>query len=171
MTKWNVTVKRTVSFGLRRCLSGLLLMVGLLAKAQASAEDFRFSLTLYDHGKPIQLAAGDPTVKKIVAQCEALLRTADGVLRLAVSQALIDTIRQRERAVEIHYSQPRTFRVLPNGYPLQASKLLIPLSGEFAQDEATIFHGNGQFAHGPYRNSKGVEVIDSLVKSLRMLPE
>lgn len=143
-------------------------MIGLLAKAQADTEDFGFSLTLYDHGKPIQLPVGDPAVKEIVEQCEALLRTADGVLRLAVSQALIDTIRQQEQALEIDYSRPRTFSVLPSGYPLRASKLLIPLSGEFAQDEATIFHGNGQFAHGPYRNSKGVKAVDSLVKSLTM---
>lgn len=126
-----------------------------------------FSVIIYDRGKPIVFSPDTGGIRELVAHCEERLRTADGILRLAVTPHRISEMQQKEVAIEIHYSQPQTFVIPFNGQTLQPTRLLIPLTGDLAQGVSTIFHGSeAQYVAGPYRNSKGNKEIGTLVVHL-----
>jgi len=131
-----------------------------------AADSAAFSVTLYDHGRQIQLTANQQVTEKIVALCAEQLSNANGVLRLAVTPQLIDDLKQRERTLEIVYDEPQSFVIAFNNNKFEASRLLIPLSGDYAANITTIFVGDAQYKHGPYRNSQGVANIIALVEQM-----
>jgi len=125
-----------------------------------------FELTLFDHGRRTAVAAVDPTARELVARCEDQLLTADNILRLAVTPALIQNIQDKELAVEIRYREPKDFLIPFNQQTLHPLRLLIPLTGELAGGVTTIFHGTAQYGAGPYRNRRGTENLLKLVNRL-----
>ncbi|HEX9871659.1 MAG TPA: hypothetical protein VGC99_24270 [Candidatus Tectomicrobia bacterium] len=142
-------------------LSGVL---GL--KMKAIAQPDKVSVTIYDRGKQLNLAADVAAVQELVSRCEAQMRTADTMLKLAVTPQLIANLRRQEVTIEIRYSQPQTFIISFNGQTVEPMRILIPLTGEFAQGVTTIFYGRDQYAHGPYRNSQGQHEISTVVAKL-----
>ena len=123
-------------------------------------------VTIFDHGKQIAVASPEVTVRELVARCEERLQTADGILRLAVTPALIQDIQDKELAVEIRYREPKDFLIPFNHQTLHPLRLLIPLTGEFAGGITTVFHGTTQYGAGPYRNKRDTEDLVKLVTQL-----
>lgn len=106
----------------------------------------------------------------LVRACEAQLTGADGILRLAVQDSLIATLRDTELTLEIHYPAPRRFTLDMGGRTLELSRLLIPLSGEYAGPVTTLFYGTeDHWSAGPLRNSRGTEALQALIPPDRPL--
>src|SRR5262245_46289008 len=125
------------------------------------------SVTLYDRGRQVDLSPALPAVQELVAHCEKQLETADDILRLAVTPSLIQEVRAKELAVEIRYAEPKAFVIAFNKQTLRPLRLMVPLTGEYAGEVTTIFHGTTQYGAGPYRNSSGTAAIRAIAETLR----
>ena len=101
----------------------------------------------------------------LVEACESQLISADNVLRLAVFPAMIDAQRRAGLAVEVVYPAPRTFTLAAGGRSVQASRLLVPLTGELAGEVTTIFVGSPEYQAGPFRNRQGTVALAILARA------
>lgn len=130
---------------------------GLPAQVQASA---------YVDGHRIELPVDRLAASGLLALCEAQVDGADSVLRLGVSAQSIQALRRDAWVLEIVYPAPRRFASAAGGRGIEASRLLIPLSGELSGSVTTVFYGNPEYQAGPLRNRQGSDEIARLVKSL-----
>jgi hypothetical protein len=121
------------------------------------------TVTLYSGGKKTQI---NQKAGELIASAEAQLRSADAIIRLAVTPELIRNLQTNGTALEIRYGKPKFF-VLSIGRTIEAQRLLIPLSGELSGEITTIFYGGpSSYVAGPYRNKKGTAEITKLVSEI-----
>lgn len=113
-------------------------------------------LTYYTQGKAVELAAGTDS---LLASSLDLVRQSDLRYRLAVSDSLMESLRQHDSCLEITLSEPLD---LPTRHELQyrIDRILIPFSGLYATDTDSaapvIFLGNGKYFYGPVGVSRGL---------------
>lgn len=124
------------------------------------------AIVVHDHGRQTRLTLDSPKARELAGRCEEQLRTADSVLRLAVTPQRIQEILDKEVAVEVLYGSTATFTVSFGMREIKIRRLLIPLTGELAGEVTTIFYGNKRYEAGPYRNRRGSEEIRALVTGL-----
>lgn len=111
----------------------------------------RVRVTLYRSGRAEALERPE-VARAVVEECEAEILRADGVLRLAVGEALIADLRRGETTIEVEYASTRTFR-LPGlaDREVLVERLMIPLTGDLARGVTTILVGRPQYLSGPFR--------------------
>jgi hypothetical protein len=122
---------------------------------------------IYDHGKPLWLSADKPAVQGLVALAEERLHSADNLLRLAVTPGLITGIQQSELVIEFRYARPHTLEIPFRKKTITLERLLIPLTGDFAEGVTTIFLGYPEYAAGPYRSKGTPDQLRKLAEELR----
>jgi len=151
-------------------------LVAALFCAQTNCSDTPLEavLTVQQGGRQVELpteAEASEEIRALVIACERQLSAVDGLLRLAVSAELIETLRQTETVIEISYHTSRSFVLEALGkHEIEADGLLVPLTGEFAQGEmATFFVHQGAWRPGPYRKSGGIAELRRLVRNLGVL--
>lgn len=132
----------------------------------ATMQDEVTSINVYTKGKKTAISLDKPETQKIIEICEEQLKQADGILRLAVASTLIESIKNNDAALEIIYRNPKTFFITFNKNNVEADRLFIPLTGDFAGGLTTIFHGRGSYAAGPYRNKDGTAAISSILEKM-----
>ena len=154
--------------GPRRVLRALLALCAWpLAAPHAVAGAPAVRAVLSVAGRRLELPPERLAHSALVELCEAQVRGADGVLRLAVSNDTIAVLQRDAMTVELVYAEPRTFALAVGGGSIVANRLLVPLSGELAGSITTIFHGNPEYRAGPLRNQRGSAGIASAVDALR----
>ncbi len=126
----------------------------------------RVKVIIHDRGKSLELGPDAPEAAELISRCEDQLRTADGMLRLAVTSRRIEEIRRSVKAVEILYSKPAAFTLSHSGRKVEVQRLMIPLTGELAGEVTTIFHGKEAYGAGPLRNRRGTAEIQQVVERL-----
>lgn len=152
----------------------VLFLAAALFCTQTSCSDAlpETMLTVQQGGKQIELPVeAGGAAQALVVACEDQLSAVDGLLRLAVSAESIEALRQKETVIEIRYPTSRSFILEALGkHEIQADRLLIPLTGEFAEGEmATFFVHLGTWKPGPYRKSFGAPELRHLVENLGVL--
>lgn len=96
-------------------------------------------VVVYSNNKAQAVAASDECFKKMTDAGLELLKTANDSHRLIVTPDLIDGIKKNQKAVEVTVIKP----VSINGQSV--SRILIPLTGEFASGYTTIFYGTPEY--------------------------
>ena len=153
----------------RRLGGTLVISVGALGvsgacSANPPAED---SVRVFRSGRELPLPSERAEVRRLVERCVERLATADNVLRLAVSAETIAGLKRNETALEVVFAEPRTVTLELNGADLRVGRLLVPLTGEFAQGSTVIFYGPDQaYGSGPLRNDQGSEDLLETVLEL-----
>ena len=123
-------------------------------------------VVLHDSGSARDMsAAGDAAVAAVVETAERAVGAGETVLRLAVSEQMLDDIRSRQRSVEIDYGEVRTFRpAAMQGRELPIRRMLIPLSGQLAGQITTIFMDpGGGYEAGPLRAAVSTGELETAV--------
>jgi hypothetical protein len=135
--------------------------------SRSGTEHFSMSsVTIYDRGEITRLPADRDESQLLITLAEDRLRSANNVLRLAVTPGLIAGIQRSELAVEIGYAQPQTFAIFGKK-EIKPKQLLLPLTGDFAEGVTTIFVGYPQYAAGPYRARGAPDRLRELVNRLQ----
>lgn len=114
-------------------------------------------ITFVDKGRVTKLAESSETCD-LVAACEEALMSSTNVTRLGVSEATISGIKKADASIEISYPKAREFTILAFNRKLIIDRILIPVSGDYAETTdkkkfVVVFYGNGRYEHGPYSNS------------------
>ena len=144
------------------------MVVALAATCSAGSSDESPSVTVVGNGVRTQLDAHDPRVERLVELVEEALSGADGVLRLAVSRRLIDELTHSHESVEIRFPAQRVYHARVLQRDISLGGVLIPLSGEFAQEDTVIlFLWDQTYRPGPLTSSQGLAVIRQAVKEGR----
>lgn len=121
------------------CLIAVIVLGVLNIREAAAAEKTKFDETkiiLYQDGTQKILNDKSTYFQGLVQESERLLKTTDSSYRLVVTEELIVKIK-KESAIEVIYPKVETVIIPFNQQPLHLTKLLIPLSGKFAN--GTIF--------------------------------
>jgi hypothetical protein len=147
-----------------RILLTLLVTVGIGWAVARMQEKSQVTVVLHQGGRATTIAKNGPAVDAVVQEVEAQLRSADGVLRLGVTPELIEQLEKDEIVVEIQYRDPPSLIVGFNKNTVRPRRLLVPLTGDYAEGMTTIFHATKEFDAGPYRNSKGVAALKQLIE-------
>lgn len=149
------------------CLLVVMMIAGLRLGFGRRENPLEAVVVVHDHGRQTRLALDSPRVRELAGQIEDQLRTADSVLRLAVTPQRIQNILDKEVAVEILYGSTATFTVSALEREVSTKRLLIPLTGDLSGEVTTIFYGVDRYEAGPYRNRRGSEPLRLLVAALR----
>lgn len=153
---------------MRQRLAALLLgLLGLAGSARSAlSESGSVKVVLFQRGRQHPVAGDSPAGRKLVAECEHQLESANDLLRLAVSPSRLDGLRDKEWVVEVTFAQARVVQSPFGRSPLRVRRLLIPLSGDLAGPLTTIFYGDAQYVSGPYRNDHGTGKLVQLAAEL-----
>lgn len=147
--------------------AGGLLLAPPYKRAFAAGDTLQ-SMTVYDHGKTVRLDTGTREARHIAGECTRLLQTATGVLRLVVTPELIDRLKRGEYGLEIIPAQEASVEMarLPD-QTVSYTRMFIPLSGDFAENVATVFTGRGETYNSvPYRNNASVKAMRSYIENV-----
>ena len=130
---------------------------------------------IYDKGRQIKLDSTNIPV--LVTECERLFTEADDILLLIMTPDRIQDIKKND-AIEILYPSIQTKVII--GKVTHFTKLLIPLSGEFAT--GMVFYDSSAQAgmekeNYPYlqqygttnfvRNSRGIEKLKAIIQKTK----
>lgn len=99
------------------------------------------NIVIYKNGSPHRLDASNPRYPKILQLIHNRMNEPFYVVKLAVSDGLIDQIKQQEIVVEFIYSklQSVTYLVHKTSKTFHYTRLLFPLTGTYHQ---LIFFGD-----------------------------
>lgn len=124
-------------------------------------------VTIHMAGKERRFADEAGAASELVARCTEQFESADGILRMAVSEHTIQELTSNETVVELWFAEPRAFVIGFNNRSVVAQRVLVPLTGELAGDVTTLFYGSGRsWAAGPLRNRRGTAAIAELAEAL-----
>jgi len=117
-------------------------------------------ITFVDKGRTTNLTEA-PNANDLITACEEALTGATNVTKLGVSSTTMNTIRKRDSSIEVRYPKPKDLTITAFNRRMVIDRILIPLSGEYAEtiDQrrfVTVFYGKGRYEHGPYSNSAAV---------------
>lgn len=147
-----------------RLLAGLLVL-GACNRVRSET----VSVLVHEGGEPRQVPAETSAGRALVQACESTLLAADNVLRLMPTEALLGELRASATSVEIRYPSRKRFVLGPPlSRTLEASALLVPVTGEYAGSPATIFYDDGDgYAAGPLRSDRGSSAVAEAVAASR----
>ena len=100
-------------------------------------------IVYYKDGRGTEIDKRVEIWEPILELSEKLFAEADSTYKLFVTKQLITGVKER-KAIEIIYSEPKKLTTR-NTKQVNVSRLLIPLSGEFAKNRATIFYGTPNY--------------------------
>ncbi len=121
--------------------------------------DAVMEVRLYRNGKSTVVGASEVRVR-LVQECKKAINTAQGEVPLAISADSVSKLKSNETLVEIVFRSPTP--VTPLNKNFDVIRLLIPLSGDYAENGeniyTTIFYamptaGSSVYVSGPFRNS------------------
>jgi hypothetical protein len=98
----------------------------------------RNQIVLYDHGRTTSLDSQSAFFNDVLNESKSLFFDADTSYRLIMSEERIASIKKQHMFLEISFSEIQSGEVL-KGHKVHFTKLLIPLSGQFA--DGTVFFG------------------------------
>src|SRR5260370_14080966 len=90
-------------------------------------------VSVVDHGHVEHVKHGSYAFKQLLEISEEALGSAKDMFRLSVLPEMIQDVKSKELSVEISYKTPKVFRVAYNGRVLRVDRVLIPLSGAYAE--------------------------------------
>jgi len=150
----------------------ILVASGVVVLAMSVQKKNTVGVEIYHAGQKYTLPFDQDAVQDLVRHCEEQLRSADSILRMAVSDHTVRGLKEKETVIEISFRKPKTFSVGFSNQKIEVRRFLIPITGELAGAVTTIFHGSGsKYASGPLRNSRGTSPISTIVERLGILPE
>lgn len=103
------------------------------------------SVNIYSGGAVSQIQQDNKCYNSIIKDATTLLSGSNDAYRLIVTPALINSMKKKEKAVEIMFLKPRKITISKTGATLKVSKIFIPLTGRFAKDHTTIFFANPEY--------------------------
>jgi hypothetical protein len=101
--------------------------------------------------------------RKIEIALSDLFRGVNDMLRIHVSETLVQRLRASETAIEFQFDPPREFISKARG-KITVARLLLPLTGDYAaagnDSVATLFVANERgFTSGPLRHPAGRSIL------------
>jgi hypothetical protein len=116
-------------------------------------------LYVVDHGHVKHVKDGIFEFKQLLVISEDALVSAKDMFRLSVLPEITEEVKANALSIEIVYKTPRTFTVAYSGRVVRVDRVLIPLSGAYAETSSgevfvTVFYGLGGYSSGPYNNTR-----------------
>jgi len=134
----------------------LVLLVLLIG---CKKEQTIMKVNYYNRGEVQSPVLNESTQKDILILITDLISNSNDILKLLVSDATTDAIKQDETSIEIIFAEYKSFTSNELGTD-KVKKLLFPLSGDFIGNindpVITIFLGDEDYFTGPYRNENGL---------------
>jgi hypothetical protein len=117
-------------------------------------------------GKAAECRLSPADQERALAVLNELFAGTDDMLRVRVSEQLVNRIRSSETALEFLFDKPHVFTSRTHG-KYSVTRLLLPVSGDFAGPKnssmSTVFAANEEgFISGPLRNSQGGPLLAKL---------
>ncbi len=145
-----------------------LLIFGCLVSCSKSAKNI--SVKYYENGKQTKISlslADEDRINEIISE---FIYYTDDVLKLFVSEQLIESLKTEEAVLEIIWDSPQAFPSEEFG-DHQLMQVLLPLSGDYignSEDSViTLFIGGiAGYETGPLRYSDGYELLMQLKRRL-----
>ena len=82
--------------------------------------------------------------EKVVMLAEDIFNGSDDTYRMVITDELIKDLKKSD-AVEVVYAEPKGFRSAYLGRDVKVTRLLVPLSGRFASQGATVFYADPEY--------------------------
>jgi hypothetical protein len=159
---------------------GMCVIGGTGLNTLPEAKPKKNQIMLYNHGDMTSFEESSAFFNDVLSESKDLFLTADTSYRLIMSEDRIASMKKQQMAIEIKFSEIQSGEVL-KGHKVHFTKLLIPLSGQFA-DGTVFFAGSWDrllqspeptYAslqeYGPInfvRNSRGLSLLREHVKQM-----
>lgn len=143
----------------------LLILVVILALIGCKKEELtKMNVSYFSKGEESVVSFDSQADSdKMFRLVEDLVAGTDDKLRLLVSDAKIDQIKNEASGIEIKFSE---LKILHTNEPAayQVDGLFIPCSGDFAGEDgySTVFLADQVYLSGPLRNSQGMEIVEQI---------
>ncbi|MCB2222248.1 MAG: hypothetical protein KQI35_17830 [Bacteroidetes bacterium] len=143
----------------------LFLLYGSCNQMQSNQQDMDSpGYTLLLNGAVIQVDPG--LYHQVDSVIRETLESCDDLYEQIVMPSFIDDLKQADY-LELIYDEPININLMQGG-DLIVSKILIPLSGKFRNNnELTFICGSPEYSSPPYVNSKGYDQLEPLLNKMK----
>ena len=144
----------------------LLFLAVAMTILQCEGDSKGMKVFYHKGGKTVEYRVSPADQNKTLAMLNEVFAGTNDMLRVRVSDQLVDRIRTTETALEFVFDKPSAFASRTYG-KYAVRRLLLPLTGDYAGSEndsvATVFVANDTgFISGPLRNPQARPVLVKL---------
>lgn len=144
----------------------LLILSVAMTIIQGEGDSKGMKTLIHKSGKAVECRLGPVDQHKALVLLNELFSGTDDMLRVRVTEQMVERIRSTETALEFVFDKPTAFTSRTKG-KYSVRRLLLPLSGDYAASDksslSTVFVANEEgFISGPLRNSQARPLLQKL---------